>query len=102
MQVTPRELPMSQEPTGGPATPTFNALAERLGDGPLRTLLTLHVRAGTLAPVAAVDDLERIEKLVELVQIARLAAAQLDDFTLELQSLIDHLAAANGKMQRPG
>ena len=59
MQVTPRELPMSQEPTGGPATPTFNALAERLGDGPLRTLVTLHVRAGTLAPVAAVDDLEQ-------------------------------------------
>jgi hypothetical protein len=77
-------------------------LSERLRDGPLRTLLTLHGRAGTLAPVAAVDDLERIEGLVELVQIARLAAAQLDDFTLELQSLIDHLAAANGKMQRPG
>jgi hypothetical protein len=78
---------------------TFDSLAERLRDGPLRTLLTLHVRAGVLAPVAAIDDLERIEKLVELAQIARMAAAQLDDFTLELQSLIDHLAAANGKLQ---
>ncbi len=78
---------------------TFESLAERLRDGPLRSLLTLHVRAGVLAPVAAIDDLERIEKLVELAQIARLAAAQLDDFTLELQSLIDHLATANGKLQ---
>jgi hypothetical protein len=101
MQLTQYELPMSQEPTSGFATMTFDALAERLSDGPLRTLLRMHVRAGTLAPVAAVDDLGRIEKLVELAQIARLAAAQLDDFTLELQSLIDHLAAANGKMQRP-
>jgi hypothetical protein len=92
---------MSQGPTGGAASMTFEALAERLGDGPLRTLLTLHLRAGALTPVAAVDDLGRIEKLVELAQIARLAAAQLDDFTLELQSLIDHLAAANGKMPRP-
>lgn len=78
---------------------TFESLAERLRDGPLRTLLTLHVRSGLLAPIAAIDDLERIERLVELAQIARLAAAQLDDFTLELQSLIDHLAAANGKLQ---
>jgi hypothetical protein len=90
---------MSQEPTGRPAATTFESLAERLRDGPLRTLLTLHVRAGTSAPIAAEGDLERIEKLVELVQIARLASAQLDDFTLELQSLIDHLAAANGKRQ---
>jgi hypothetical protein len=78
---------------------TFESLTERLCEGPLRTLLALHVRAGMLAPVAAIDDLERLEKLAELAQIARLAAAQLDDFTLEVQSLIDHLAAANGKMQ---
>ena len=81
---------------------TFESLAERLRDGPLRTLLTLHVRAGTSAPIAAEGDLERIEKLAELAQIARLASAQLDDFTLELRSLIDHLAAANGKLQRHG
>ena len=93
---------MSPEPRHRSATSSFESLSERLRDGPLRTLLTLHGRAGTLAPVAAVDDLTRIEGLVELVQIARLAAAQLDDFTLELQSLIDHLAAANGKMQLPG
>ena len=93
---------MSPEPRDRSATSSFESLSERLRDGPLRTLLTLHGRAGTLAPVAAVGDLERIEGLVELAQIARLAAAQLDDFTLELQSLIDHLAAANGKMQRPG
>ena len=92
---------MPHEPTDRPADMTFESLAERLRDGPLRTLLTLQVRAGMLAPVAAVQDLQRIEKLVELAQIARLAAAQLDDLTLELQSQIDHLAAANGRMQRP-
>ncbi len=99
MPVTRREPPVSHEPTGRPADMSFQSLAERLRDGPLRTLLTLHVRAGLLAPVAAIDDLERLEKLVELAQIARMAAAQLDDFTLELQSVIDHLATANGKLQ---
>lgn len=99
MPVTRREPSVSHEPIARPADLTFESLAERLRDGPLRTLLTLHVRAGILAPIAAIDDLERIEKLVELAQIARMAAAQLDDFTLELQNLIDHLAAANGKLQ---
>jgi len=99
MPITRRESPLSQEPTGRPAGMTFELLAERLRDGPLRTLLTLHVRTGVATPVAAIDDLERIERLVELAQIARLAAAQLDDLTLEIQSVIDHLAAANGKLQ---
>jgi len=93
---------MSSEIPGLPADMTPESLAERLREGPLRTLLTLHVRAGTSAPIAAEGDLERIEKLVELAQIARLASAQLDDFTLELRSLIDHLAAANGKLERQG
>jgi hypothetical protein len=78
---------------------TFDSLAERLREGPLRTLLTLHVRAGMLAGDDETGDRERIEKLVELVQLARVAMAQFHDFTLELQSLIDHLAAANGKLQ---
>ena len=77
----------------------FESLAERLLGGPFRTLLTLHVRAGTLTNVAKGSDVERLQKLVELSQLARMARAQLNDFTLELQSLIDHLAAANAKAQ---
>jgi hypothetical protein len=85
------------EPPGRPAAMTFASLAERLLEGPFRTLLTLHARAGTLATVAEDGDLERLQKLVELAQLARMATAQLNDFTLELQSLIDHLAPENRK-----
>jgi hypothetical protein len=74
-------------------------LAERLREGPLRTLLTLNVRAGVLAANADADDAERLAKLVELSQLTDMAAAKLRDFTLELRSLIDHLAAAQGKRQ---
>ncbi len=99
MRITRRDPSVLQEPTGHPADMTFESLAERLRDGPLRTLLTLHVRTGVVTPVAAIDDLERIERLAELAQIARLAAAQLNDLTLEIQTVIAQLAAANGKLQ---
>ena len=78
MPITRREPLMCPEPPGRPADMTFESLAERLREGPFRTLLTLHVRAGTLAPVATIDDLERLEKLVELAQLARMARAQLE------------------------
>ena len=82
-----------------PVTMTFSSLAERLLEGPFRTLLSLHVRASTLAATTEDGDLKRLEKLVELSQLAPMATAQLADFTLELQSLMDHLAAANRKIQ---
>ena len=44
-------------------------------------------------------ELERLAKLVELGQLAQMATAQLSDFTLDLQGLVDRLAAANGKVQ---
>jgi hypothetical protein len=78
---------------------TFESLAERLREGPLRTMLTLHVRAGVLAADAGADDRQRLEKLVELAQLAHMAMTQFRDFRLELQSLIDHLAGPNGKIQ---
>lgn len=77
-----------------PASLTFESLAERLREGPFRTLLSLHVKAGMLANDAESGEQDRIEKLVELVQLARVAMAQFHDFTLELQSLIDHLSAS--------
>jgi hypothetical protein len=78
---------------------TFESLAERLREGPLRTLLTMHVRAGVVTAETDADEARRLEKLVELVQLSRMATAQFVDFTRELQSLIDHLAAASGKLQ---
>jgi hypothetical protein len=89
---------MRSEPSP-PAPTTFSSLAERLLEGPFRTLVSLHVRASTLAATTENGDLARLEKLVELRQLARMTTAQLNDFSLELQSLIDHLAAANGKAQ---
>jgi hypothetical protein len=72
---------------------TIESLAGRLRDGPLRTLLTLQVRAGTLAAVTE-NDRQRLEKLVELLQMAQMAAKELQYFKIELQGLIDRLTAA--------
>ena len=43
-----RDLPLAR-------LPTSESLAERLREGPLRTLLTLHVRAGTLVALPETD-----------------------------------------------
>ena len=80
---------------GRRAATTFESLAERLREGPLRTLLTLQVRANVVAAGADVGDRQRLEKLVELAQLSRMGLAQFQDFMLELESLIDHLAAEN-------
>ena len=98
MAITRPETPLSPEIPGGQPATTFESLTDRLRDGPLRTLLTLHVRAGVLAG-SEVDDAQLLEKLVELAQLSRMATAQFVDFTRELESLIEHLAAASGKVQ---
>jgi hypothetical protein len=59
-------------------------------------MLTLQIRAGTLIAVAE-NDRQRLEKLVELMQLARMAAMDLQHFTVELQSLIDSLAPTDGE-----
>lgn len=97
MCVIRSELPLLDESNGPPEAMSFESLAERLREGPLRTLLTLNVRAVMLAAGVGDDDARRLEKLVELAQLARLSGAQLQDFILELQSLIDHLAAETGR-----
>jgi len=78
-----------------PPPVTAEALADRLREGPLRTLLTLQVRAGMLA--ADADDDGRLEKLIELVQLAHVAMSQFHAFTLDLQSVVDDLTAAAAK-----
>ena len=99
MSITRPDPSAPPESLTRPASLTFESLAERLREGPLRTLLTLHVRAGVLAVDAETDDPKRLEKLVELLQLSRMAMTQFRDFTLELQSLVDHLGRPNGKPQ---
>ena len=98
MSVTRPETPLSPEIPGRQGVTTCESLTERLRDGPLRTLLTLHVRSALIAGSER-DDGQRLEKLVELAQLSRMATAQFVDFTRELEGLIDHLAADRGKIQ---
>ena len=87
---------MLEDLLGPPPAITIESLAARLRDGPLRTMLTLQIRAGTL-PAVVENDRQRLEKLVELQQLAHMAATQFQHFTGELQGLIDELTAS----QRP-
>jgi hypothetical protein len=87
-------------PTPRPASIALESLADQLREGPLRTLLTLQVRAGMLAEDT--DDDRRLEKLVELVELAQEAMSQFQDFTSELKSVVDELTAALATKQTPG
>ena len=75
-----------------PPALTIESLAARLREGPLRTMLTLQIRAGTLIAVAETER-QRLEKLVEIMQLARMATTEFQLFTTELQGLIDALTA---------
>jgi len=90
---------MSPETSRRPDSPTSDWLAERLREGPLRTLLSLHVRAGMLGALPEAEGDERLQKLAELLQLARMAMAQFQGFIDELQSLIDELAAVKREVQ---
>ena len=79
-----------------PPALTVDSLAPRLREGPLRTMMTLQVRAGTLIAVAQ-NDRQRVEKLVEIMQLAHMAATDLEHFMLELQNLIDSMAPGDGQ-----
>ena len=83
---------MLEDLLGPPPAMTIESLAARLRDGPLRTMLTLQIRAGTLVAVAE-NDRQRLEKLVEVLQLARMATTQFQHFTTELQGLVDELTA---------
>jgi hypothetical protein len=87
-------------PTPRPASIALESLADQLREGPLRTLLTLQVRAGMLAGDS--DDDRRLEKLIELVELAQEAMGQFQDFTSELKSVVDELTAALAANERSG
>ena len=98
MSVTQPDRSKRADLLGPPPALTLDSLPARLREGPLRTMLTLQIRAGTLVAVAE-NDRQRLEKLVELMQLARMAAMQFQHFTIELQDLIDRLTPANDKSQ---
>ena len=83
---------MLEDLLGPPPAMTIESLAARLRDGPLRTMLTLQIRAGTLVAVAK-NDRQRLERLVEVLQLARMATTQFQHFMTELQGLVDELTA---------
>lgn len=84
---------MLEDLLGPPPAMTAESVAARLRDGPLRTMLTLQIRAGTLVAVAE-NDRQRLERLVELLQLAHMATTQFQHFTTELQELVDELTAS--------
>ena len=84
---------MLEDLLGPPPALTVESLAARLRDGPLRTMLTLQIKAATMLSVVE-NDRQRLEKLVELLQLARMAETQFQHFTIELQDLIDRLTAS--------
>jgi len=90
MSATRPDRPLLTDLLGPAPAMTLDSLPARLRDGPLRTMLTLQIKAGTLVAVAE-NDRQRLERLVELMQLARLAATQFQHFTVELQGLIDDL-----------
>ena len=94
MAVTHPDRSMLADLLGPPPAMTFESLPARLRDGPLRTMLTLQIKAGTLVAIAE-NDRQRLERLVELMQLARMAATQFQHFTIELQGLIDRLTPAD-------
>jgi len=86
-------MPLNEQTPMPHVTPvTAETLADHLREGPLRTLLTLQVRAGMLA--ADADDDRRLEKLMELVKLAHVAMTQFHEFTRQLQSVVDELTSA--------
>ena len=67
--------------------------------GPCRTMLTLQFRAGTLLAVAENDRQRLAATRRARQQLARMATAQFQHFTIELQGLIDELAASHASSE---
>jgi hypothetical protein len=78
------------------AAPAFEALAQRLLDGPLRTVAALQGRAAELAKAAQSGDGDHLADLTELVHLAQTAMLQFHEFTRELTALVAELAARRG------
>jgi hypothetical protein len=70
------------------------ALANRLRQGPLEALLSLHDRTNALAAEGDTDPARQLEQLAELVRLSQLAMDRFQLFTIELKVLVFELGQA--------
>ena len=73
------------------------SLAEHLRDGPLETLEELRSCAKELATTLEMGQSEYLPELVELVRLAHTAMARFHEFTRELTTLVEELAASGAE-----
>jgi hypothetical protein len=67
------------------------ALANRLQQGPLQTIQSLHERTTELAAEGETDPARQLEQLAELVRLSQLAMERFQLFTIELKVLLFEL-----------
>jgi len=71
--------------------PTFESLAERLRDGPLKYLTVLQNHAEALAEQQPTGSDEVLQHLHSLVTLAQFSMTRFHEFTAELKTLVDHV-----------
>ena len=71
----------------------WSAIAERLRAGPLQGLVVVYFKAMTVAKEIETRPTDRLQQLGDLVRLAQAATEQFQEFTTEVQALIDELAA---------
>jgi len=92
--MSPRKI--SESPTTAERE-LCSSLAERLRDGPLQALVALYFRAMTLAKEVETEPSDPTQRLGDLVRLAQAATSRFEEFTTEVQTLIDELAARQRK-----
>jgi hypothetical protein len=70
----------------------WSSVAERLRDGPLQALVALYFKAMTVAKEIETQPSDRVQQLGDLVRLAEAATARFQEFTTEVQALINELA----------
>lgn len=88
---------MSPHPTVRRAPLT--SLANRLRQGPLEALLSLHDKTTLLAAEGETDEARQLEQLTELVRLSQLAMDRFQLFTIELKVLVFELGQAHDSRQ---
>ena len=71
----------------------WSSVAERLRDGPLQALVALYFKAMTVAKEIETQQTDRMQQLGDLVRLSQAATERFQEFTTEVQGLIDELAA---------
>jgi hypothetical protein len=77
--------------------PTLAHLAEQLRDGPLKCLAALQDHAVALAHREPASDRELLEQLGTLVALAQCSMSRFHEFTADLRTLLDHVAAESAE-----